>query len=64
MQNLELAMQLLSSVSDKGRYLHEALFAVARQAASERLSTFILQTYRRLVSAGLIDGYAPTSRFH
>ena len=40
-------------VADSG-FLREALFATGRMSSCERLSTFVLQTYVRLISAGLI----------
>lgn len=37
-----------------GLFLREALLAIGRQSSSERLSTFVLQTYHRLVAARLV----------
>ena len=45
------AARLLAA--DSG-FLREALFAVGTQSSFERLSTFIIQTYDRLVAAGLL----------
>lgn len=41
-------------------FLREALLAVGHQSSSERIATFLLQTYDRLVFTGAISGGADT----
>ncbi len=54
-----VAAALLELLAADTGFLREALFAVGRLSSGERLATFFLQTFRRLVAAGLI---APDAR--
>lgn len=55
LQDARVAMGLVDGLAADATFLREALLAVGRQSSSERVSTFLLQTHRRLVEAGLID---------
>lgn len=52
--DMDAAMVLVRLLAAETRFLREALVAVGRQSSIERMSTFVLQTYRRLVAAGLV----------
>lgn len=45
---------LVTLLAGETRFLRQALFAVGRLSSSERLATFIVQTFLRLVAAGLV----------
>lgn len=53
-QDAEAAMALVGLLAADSGFLREALFSTGRQSSSERLSTFILQTFHRQVSASII----------
>lgn len=53
-RDADAAMDLMRLLSLDAGFLREALFAVGRLSSSERLSVFVLQTFRRQVAAGLI----------
>ena len=52
--DMDAAMVLVRLLTAETAFLREALMAVGRQSSTERLSTFVLQTYRRLIAAGLV----------
>jgi CRP-like cAMP-binding protein len=54
-----VAGALLRLMAGETAFLRGALFAVGRLSCSQRLANFILQTFHRLVAAGLV---APTQR--
>lgn len=54
----DAAIILVDLLAADAGYLREALLALGRQSSPERLSTFILQTYHRLVAAGLLPSGA------
>lgn len=58
-RDLGAAGSLLGLLAAETAFLREALFAVGRLSSSERLATFVLQTFRRLTAAGLVR---PTER--
>lgn len=53
------AAVLMRLLAAEAGFLREALFAVGRLSSTERLSVFVLQTFRRQVEAGLL---APDAR--
>ncbi|WP_375427918.1 Crp/Fnr family transcriptional regulator [uncultured Sphingomonas sp.] len=50
-----VAASLLRLLAAETGFLREALFAVGRLSSGERLATFLLQTFHRLVRAGLLS---------
>jgi len=50
-----LALDLAGLLAKETIFLREALFAVGRQPSDARLCTFFVQTFHRLVAAGLAD---------
>ena len=54
----KIGLSLADFLATETMFLREALFAVGRQPSAGRLCTFLLQTYHRLIAAGLIDGAA------
>jgi CRP-like cAMP-binding protein len=50
-----LSLALAGLLARETVFLREALFAVGRQPSEARLCTFFLQTFQRLVGAGLTD---------
>lgn len=52
------ALEVVRLLAADAGYLREALFAIGTQSSVERLTTFFLQTYRRLQGAGLLAANA------
>ena len=50
----EAAMVLVRLLAADAGFLREALLAIGRQNSVERIGAFILQTYHRLVAAGIV----------
>lgn len=57
-RNPALATDAMRLLAGEGALLREALFAVGTQSSAQRLCTFLLQTYDRLLASGAVSPHA------